>query len=147
MQPVHADPAIQDNWREKLGDPARIDYGFPWSEMTDAGAPLVFGTDSPTADYDPLPNLFVAATRRSALDPSLPANTPRFTVPLIESIEHATRDAARASRAEDRYGRIAAGLLADFIVLDRDVTQQDPEALLQASVIRTVLGGETVHSR
>lgn len=147
MQPVHADPAIQDNWRAKLGDPARIEYGFPWSEMTDAGAPLAFGTDSPTSDYAPLPNMFVAATRRSALDPSLPANTPRFAVPLAQSIEHATRDAARASRAEDRYGRIAAGLSADFIVLDRDVTQLHPDQLLEASVIRTVLGGETIHSR
>jgi predicted amidohydrolase YtcJ len=90
--------------------------------------------------------MFVAATRRSALDPSLPANTPRFAVPLVQSIEHATRDAARASRAEDRYGRIAAGLCADFIVLDRDVTRLDPEQLLEASVIRTVLGGETIHT-
>jgi predicted amidohydrolase YtcJ len=147
MQPVHADPAIQDNWRAKLGDQTRIDYGFPWTEMTDAGAPLVFGTDSPTSDFAPLPNMFVAATRRSAIDPSLPANTPRFAVPLLRSIEHATRDAARASRAEDRYGRIAAGLAADFIVLDRDVTQLDPEQLLAASVTRTVLGGMTIHTR
>lgn len=147
MQPVHADPAIQANWRARLGDASRIDYGFPWTEMVDAGAPLVFGTDSPTADFDPLPNMFVAATRRSALDPTLPANTPQFAVPLIQSIEHATRDAARASRAEHRYGRIAAGLSADFIVLDRDVTQLAPDELLQASVTRTVLGGRTVHTR
>ena len=144
MQPVHADPAIQDNWRAKLGD-ARIERGYPWPEMSHAGAPLVFGTDSPTSPQAPLPNMYVAATRRSALDPSREANLPRYAVPLADSIEHATRDAAWACRSEGRYGRLAAGLHADFIVLDRDVFSGPPEELLEARVLRTVVGGRTVH--
>lgn len=144
MQPVHADPAIQENWRAMLGD-ERVDRGFPWPEMTDAGAPLVFGTDSPTSPYAPLPNMFIAATRRSALDPSLPANVPAYALPLMTAIEHATRDAAWASRAEGSYGRIAAGLSADFIVLDRDVFAAAPDELLETRVVRTVVAGRTVH--
>ncbi|MRG59274.1 amidohydrolase family protein [Agromyces sp. CFH 90414] len=144
MQPVHADPAIQANWRAMLGD-ERVDRGFPWPEMTGAGAPLVFGTDSPTSPYAPLPNMFIAATRRSALDPSLPANLPAYALPLMTAIEHATRDAAWACGAEASYGRIAAGLHADFIVLDRDVFGAAPDELLEARVIRTVVGGRTVH--
>jgi predicted amidohydrolase YtcJ len=144
MQPVHADPAIQENWREKLGD-SRIDRGFPWPEMTKAGAPLVFGTDSPTSPHPPLPNMFIAATRRSALDPNLPANIPGYAIPLDESIVHATRDAAWACRSEDQYGSIAAGLWADFVVLDRDVFERPLDELLEARVVRTVVGGRTVH--
>lgn len=144
MQPVHADPAIQDNWRAQLGD-ARIERGYPWPEMSDAGAPLVFGTDSPTSPEAPLPNMYVAATRRSALDPAREANLPKYAVPLVESIEHATRDAAWACRSEDRYGCLAAGLHADFIVLDRDVFNRPLEELLEARVVRTVVGGRTVH--
>ncbi|WP_350348383.1 amidohydrolase [Agromyces sp. G08B096] len=144
MQPVHADPAIQENWRAMLGD-ERVERGFPWPEMTDAGAPLVFGTDSPTSPYAPLPNMFVAATRRSALDPALPPNVPAYALPLVSAVEHATRDAAWACGAEESYGRIAAGLHADFIVLDRDVFGSAPDELLGARVIRTVVGGRTVH--
>lgn len=144
MQPVHADPAIQDNWRAQLGD-ARVERGYPWPEMSDAGAPLVFGTDSPTSPEAPLPNMYVAATRRSALDPSREANLPRYAVPLTDSVEHATRDAAWACRSEDRYGRLAAGLHADFIVLDRDIFSAPLEQLLEARVVRTVVGGRTVH--
>ncbi|GAB2555177.1 amidohydrolase [Leucobacter ruminantium] len=146
MQPVHSDPAIQENWRSMLGD-ARVDRGFPWPEMTQAGARLVFGTDSPTSPQAPLPNMFVAATRRSALDPSLEPNVPAFALPLLEAVEHATRDAAWACRAEHEYGRIAAGLLADFVVLDRDIFAADPEELLETTIVRTVVGGRTVYAR
>ncbi|MFH8623338.1 amidohydrolase [Streptomyces vietnamensis] len=144
MQPVHADPAVQDNWRRVLGD-ERVDRGFPWPEMTDAGATLVLGTDSPTSPHAPLPNMFVAATRRSALDPSLPANLAHYALPLADAIVHATRDAAWASRSEHLHGRIAEGLYADFIVLDRDVFARPLEELLATRVLRTVVGGRVVH--
>ena len=146
MQPVHADPAIQENWRAMLGD-HRIDRGFPWPEITDAGGTLAFGTDSPTSPYAPLPNMFIAATRRSALDPSLEPNVPEFAMPLEDSIAYATRGSAWASRAENLYGRIAAPLFADFVVLDRDAFSGDRENLLRAQVVRTVVGGRTVFER
>jgi predicted amidohydrolase YtcJ len=89
--------------------------------------------------------MYVAATRRSALQPGLAPNVPEFAVPLAEAVEHGTRDAAWACRAEDRFGRLAAGLAADFIVLDRDVFAVEPEELLEARVLRTVVAGETVY--
>lgn len=145
MQPVHSDPAIGDNWRAMLGD-GRAERGWPFPEFTDAGASLVFGTDSPTSPHAPLPNMYVASTRRSALDPGRAPNVAAFAVPLAEAIEHGTRDAAWACRAEDVFGCLRAGLAADFVVLDRDVFTGPPEVLLEARVARTVVGGETVHS-
>jgi len=37
------------------------------------------------------------------------------------------------------------GTLADFVVLDRDVTAVSPEKLLATKVLRTVVGGKTVY--
>jgi predicted amidohydrolase YtcJ len=145
MQPVHADPAIGGNWRAKLDDD-RVERGFPWPWMNDAGARLAFGTDSPTSPHAPLPNLYVATTRASALDAYAGTNVPDFALPLAESIEHATRDSAWTCGAENEIGRLAAGLYADFVVLDTDVLAADnPAALLNAKVLRTVVGGRTVH--
>jgi len=36
-------------------------------------------------------------------------------------------------------------MLADFIVLDRDITAIPPEKILGTRVLRTVVGGKTVH--
>ncbi|WP_314195209.1 amidohydrolase [uncultured Arthrobacter sp.] len=145
MQPVHADPAISANWRAKLDDD-RVERGFPWPWMTDAGARLAFGTDSPTSPHAPLPNMYVAATRASALDPTAAANVPDFALPLANAIEHATRDSAWTCGAEHEIGRLAAGLYADFVVLDTDVlAAAAPTALLGTKVLRTVVGGRTVY--
>ena len=37
------------------------------------------------------------------------------------------------------------GMLADFVVLDRDPTASSPDKLLATKVLRTVVGGKTVY--
>ncbi len=144
MQPVHSDPAIQENWRELLG-PARSARGFPGKELVTAGARLVLGTDAPTAPYAPLPNMFIAATRRSALEPSLPPNIPDFALPLDDALTYATANAAWSCFEEGTRGQIKAGLLADFILVEPDVLAAEPEALLSAQVLATFVAGREVH--
>ena len=144
MQPVHADPAIQDNWRSVLGD-HRCERAFPWTEFTAAGATLALSTDAPTAPHQPLPNMYIAATRRSALDPTLEANLPQYALDLAEAFCHATRDAAYSCRAEDRQGRIAAGYLADFTVLDSNPLRSDAAGLLTNRARLTVVGGTAAY--
>lgn len=144
MQPVHADPAVQDNWRAMLGD-HRADRGYAWPEFSGTGARLAFGTDAPTAPHSPLSNLFIAATRRSALDPSLPPNVPRFALPLADALQRATHDAAWSCAAEHERGSLSPGQLADFAVIDRDPFAEGVESLLDARVVRTVAGGVTTH--
>lgn len=144
VQPVHCDPAIQDNWRAMLGD-ERIERGYPWGELAEAGARLALGTDAPTAPYDPLPNLFIAATRRSAFDPALPANVPGNAMAIADAVRRATRDAAYSARWDGELGVLRAGASADFAILDTDPFRDGPEAFLTARVVRTVVAGETVH--
>jgi predicted amidohydrolase YtcJ len=146
MQPVHADPAVQDNWRAMLGDD-RVERGYPWPEFSATGARLAFGTDAPTAPHFPLRNLYIAATRRSALDRSLPPNVPRFALPLADALRHATYDAAWSCGAEDQRGVLSPGRLADFTVIDRDPFTDGVDSLLEAQVVRTVAGGVTTHAR
>lgn len=146
MQPVHVDPAILSNWVAMLGD-GRADRGFAWQEFLAAGTTLAFGTDTPTAPHLPLHNMYIASTRRSPGDPSLEPHRPDFVVPLPEAVVHATRDAAWASFAEDQVGMLKAGLAADLIVLDADPFELGEQSLLDAQVVRTVIGGRTVHQR
>lgn len=146
MQPVHADPAIAENWRAMIG-PERASGGFPAAALVASGARLVLGTDAPTAPFAPLPNLFIATTRRSAFDPSLPAHEPKNALPLVDAITYATAQAAWSCYAEGRFGSLVPGAHADFMVVDPDVTESDPAVLLDAMVRETAIGGRSVHVR
>ncbi|KNY04340.1 amidohydrolase [Microbacterium sp. GCS4] len=143
MQPVHADPAIFANWAAQLGD-ERVERAFAWPEYEDAGALLAFSTDAPTAPHEALANMFVAATRASALDRDVAAVHPQFALPLDRAIAHATRDAAASVGDGDWRGRIAPGQAADFVVLADDPFVHGEETLLSTRVVRTVIGGRTV---
>jgi predicted amidohydrolase YtcJ len=146
MQPVHIDPAIHTTWAEVMGE-ERSKRGFAWREFLDAGTTLAFGTDTPTAPYMPLHNMYIAATRKSPGDPTLPPHRPHNALPLPEAVIHGTKDAAWASFLQDKVGMLKEGLLADLIILDSDPFNQPPESLLTAKVIRTILGGRTVHEQ
>ncbi|MFC8680625.1 amidohydrolase [Microbacterium ureisolvens] len=142
MQPVHADPAIFDNWAAMLGD-ERVDRAFAWSEYVDAGALLAFSTDAPTAPHEALPNMYIAATRKSALDGSFAPRHPHYALPLEQALGHATRDAAASVGDGSTRGRLEAGLAADFAIVDADPFAEGPEALLEARIVRTVVAGRT----
>lgn len=142
MQPVHSDPAIFGNWAEMLGDD-RVDRAFPWPEYEEAGALLAFSTDAPTAPHDALANMYVASTRASALDRSVPATHPHFALPLAAAIGHATRDAAASVGDGAWRGRIAPGFAADLVVLDTDPFAEGTASLLEARVIETIVAGRS----
>ena len=146
MQPVHCDPAIISNWLSMLGD-SRGERGFAWPEMRSAGALLAFGTDTPTAPLSPLHNMFIASTRRSALNPPLEPYLPHFALPLADAIIHGTADSAWASRGEGVFGSLRPGLAADFVVLDTDPFTDGLEALLGAQVVQTFARGADISRR
>jgi predicted amidohydrolase YtcJ len=140
MQPVHADPAIQENWQAMLGD-YRVNRAYPWPEFTEAGAVLALGSDAPTAPHPPLPNMFIATTRRSAIDPSLAPNLPKYALPLADALAHATRDAAYSCRWEDVTGQLVRGKAADFVVLKQDPFTEGVDSLLTTEIAMTVVAG------
>ncbi len=145
MQPVHCDPAYLPNWVEMLGD-ERAHRGFAWPEYLAHGTTLAFGTDTPTAPYASLPNMYIASTRKSPGDASIAPHRPDFALPLTDSIGHATRDAAWASHMENQRGMLRAGLAADLVILDRNPLALDADSLLSARVVRTIIGGATVYA-
>ncbi len=145
MQPVHVDPAYLDNWVELMGD-ERAQRGFAWPEYLAHGTTLAFGTDTPTADHQPLPNMYIAATRCSPSVPDAIPLRPDFALPLADALGYATRDSAWACFEENRRGMLRAGLQADFVVLDRDPFDGAESELLTIRVARTVVAGRTVHT-
>jgi predicted amidohydrolase YtcJ len=143
MQPVHCDPAYLPNWVDMLGDD-RANHGFAWPKYLAHGTHLAFGTDVPTAPHEPLPNMFIAATRKSRLYPDVPAYRPEWALSLEDAVVHGSSASARASFLEGERGMLRPGLAADLVVLDINPFELGLERLLDARVMRTIVAGQTV---
>lgn len=141
IQPVHSDPMLFKAWPGLVGH-ERCKRAFAYREFLDGGAPISIGTDAPTARHFPLPNLYNATTRRSALEPeSTNTVNPHFGLSLAEATAGATAGAAYARRAESWTGELRSGLSADFAVVD---VQWTPEKLLEGKVCQTWYKGRKV---
>ncbi|OKL57558.1 hypothetical protein UA08_06998 [Talaromyces atroroseus] len=141
VQPVHSDPDILRAWPSLIG-PERCRRAFAYRDFVDGGAALAFGSDSPTAPFKPLPNVYIATTRRSArLPESEETVNPNFALPLVTAFTAATTGAAYACFADRITGRLKKGLKADFLVVDMEWSK---EQLLQATVGETWFEGNQV---
>jgi predicted amidohydrolase YtcJ len=144
MQPYHA---IDDGrWAERVIGAERAKWTYAFRSLVDAKARVVFGSDWFVAPPTPLEGIYAAATRRT-LDGANPDGwhlEQRITVE--EAMRAYTRDAAYASFDETNRGRIANRMLADFVMLDRDITRIPPAEVRDATVVTTVIGGRIVHS-
>ncbi|KIW87924.1 uncharacterized protein Z519_11509 [Cladophialophora bantiana CBS 173.52] len=141
VQPVHSYPALFKAWPSLLGA-HRCQRAFPYAEFLESGAPLAFRTDAPTAAHLPLPNLYNATTRRSAIEPESSERTnPQFAVSLAAAAKAATAGTAYSRHAERWTGSLKKGASADFVVLDTDWTSA---GLLKARVKQTWFQGRQV---
>jgi predicted amidohydrolase YtcJ len=66
---------------------------------------------------------------------------------LRQAIDRATSLAARASFDEQRKGTLAAGMLADLVILSADLFATPPVDLSTVTVDMTVFDGKIVHDR
>ena len=64
-----------------------------------------------------------------------------------EALRAYTSDAAYAEFAEKRKGTLEAGKLADFVLLDRDLTRIPAPEIRNVRVLTTVVGGKVVFER
>jgi len=145
MQPVHVDPAYLANWLEKLGE-ERGANGFAWPLYLKVGAPLAFGTDTPTAPYEALPNMYIASTRKSPSDETIEPHRPDWALPMEDAIRHGTRESAWAAHLDGVTGSLKAGMAADIVILDRDFFAEGPASLLKTDVRLTMIDGKVVYS-
>ncbi len=145
MQPYHA--ADDGRWAEKRIGPSRIRTTYAFRSLLDAGATLAFGSDWTVAPIDPVLGIDAAVTRRT-LDGANPGGwVPGERVTLEETLSAYTAGSARAGYSEDRTGRLAPGMLADLVVMDRDLFATEPGSLVEARVELTVVEGEVAFER
>ena len=142
MQPYHA---IDDGrWAEKVIGPERAKGTYAFRSLRDAGATLAFGSDWFVAPPTPLEGIYAAVTRRTLDDRNPGGWVPEQKITVEDALRAYTRGGAFASFDEKEKGILRTGALADFAIIDRDITQIPPEQIRDAHVALTAVGGRVV---
>ena len=141
MQPSHL--LTDMRWAEDRLGPKRAATSYAWASFIQEGVPLAFGTDYPVEPVTPFRGLYSAVTRKS--EDGTQEYFPEQKLSIDQAIAAYTTGSAFAEFEEHEKGEIAPGMLADFIVLDRDVTTIAPHEILGTRVLRTIVGGKTVY--
>ena len=143
MQPSHL--LTDMNWAQARLGPERVRTSYAWKSFLDHGVPLAFGTDYPVESISPFRGVYSAITRQN--EAGTQTYQPQEKISLNEALYAYTQGSAFAEFRERLKGRLEPGFLADFVVLDRDLTTATPQQVLHTGVLRTVVGGETVFEK
>ena len=145
MQPYHA---IDDGrWAERVIGPERIRTTYAFRSLRDAGARLAFGSDWFVAPPAPLEGIYAAVTRRTLDDRNPGGWVPEQKITVEDALRAYTIGGAYASFDELEKGSLERGKLADFVLIDRDLTRIAPETIRDAKIVMTVVGGRVVYDR
>ncbi len=146
VQPYHAVDDIR--WMEpRIGARARWAYAF--KTLQDAGVRLCFGSDWPGTNAswypaDPVLGLYAAVTRQTVDGTPAGGWFPQERIDLETALRAYTVNNAWAAGEEELKGRLAPGLLADLVVLNRDPFAVPSEGLKELKAVLTVVGGRIV---
>ena len=141
MQPTHV--LTDMRWAQDRLGPKRAATCYAWNSFLTKGVTLAFGTDYNVEPISPFRGLYAAITRKR--EDGKQEFFPGQRITMDQAIAAYTTGSAFAQFEEKEKGMLKAGMLADFVVLDRDVTAVSPEKLLATKVLRTVVGGKTVY--
>ena len=141
MQPTHL--LTDMRWAQDRLGPKRAATSYAWLALLNKGVPLAFGTDYPVEPVTPFRGLYAAVTRQSA--DGKQEYFPEQRLILDQAIAAYTAGSAFAEFEEKEKGKLVTGMLADFVVLDRDITSVPAQKMLGTKVLRTVVGGKTVY--
>jgi predicted amidohydrolase YtcJ len=142
MQPAHL---VDDgHWAAKAIGPERVETTYACRSLIDAGVPLAFGSDWFVAPPVPIAGLAAAVTRHIGGARSGDGWIPGQRITLHEALHAYTTAAAYASFDDRDRGRLAPGLLADIVVLDRDPFAAPPGRIRDCQVAMTIVNGDIV---
>lgn len=120
----------------------RLHHMFAVRSFLDAGIRVTQTSDYPPGPFEPMMALRSMVTRIDSKGNSWGA---RQRVSVEEALRVGTINGAYASFEEQLKGSIEPGKLADLVVLGRDPLREEPLALIDIPVERTMVGGRWVY--
>jgi predicted amidohydrolase YtcJ len=120
----------------------KMEWMFAHRSFLDYDIMVAPASDHSPGPYEPLMALQSMVTRK---DFAGRVWGPTQRVTLDQALRICTVHGAYASHEEELKGSITAGKLADFVMLAQSPYDVDPDSIKEIQVVRTVVGGRTVH--
>ncbi|MEW5702522.1 MAG: amidohydrolase [Candidatus Zixiibacteriota bacterium] len=143
MQPSHLltdRDYVDRHWGRRVKD------AFVFRSLWDQGTVMAFGSDAPIERLCPIDGIGAAVHRACPKD-RRGSWYPRQRLSVWEAVWGFSVGAAIAAGDGDQRGRIAPGMLADLVVLDRNIFAIHPSDVFAAQVMMTVVDGDCVYER
>ncbi len=125
-----------------VGEKGKWTYAF--RQLMDTGAPVMFSSDCPVCNPDPLPAIHAAVTRQRIDGTPQSGWHPESRVSVAEALNAYTSIPAAVHNATD-MGTIAPGYRADLAVLNRNIFSGPPSTISETKVEMTLFDGRIVH--
>jgi len=122
--------------------PEKMESMFAHRSFLDYGIPVAPASDYTPGPYEPMMALQSMVTRK---DVRGRVWGPSQRISVSEALRICTMHGAYASFEEDIKGSLKAGKLADFVLLERDPHDVDPDEIVNIGIVRTVMGGRTTY--
>lgn len=124
-----------------------VEYGeekmqnmFAHRSFLDYGIPVAPASDFTPGPYEPMMAIQSMVTRK---DFRGRVWGPNQRISVTEAMRICTMHGAYSSFEENIKGSLTAGKLADYVFLENDPHDMDPDNIVNNKVVRTVLGGRT----
>ena len=143
-QPLHQ-TSDRQMAEARLG-PDRLAGSYAWRSAREAGAVLAFGSDAPVEPPNVLAGMAAAISREDENGQPDGGWMAHESVNREQALAGFTAGAAYAGFAEGRFGSLAEGERADFVVLDADPLLTSAAQLRGTRVLQTWVAGRRVYS-
>ena len=117
-------------------------YMWPHRTLNDSGIVAPGHSDAPICEVNPFRGMYSMVARKTDTGTSLYEGE---AISNIEALNCYTYLAAYSGREENAKGTIEAGKLADFAIVDRDLSSATAEELRNTKVLATYLGGRKIY--
>lgn len=138
---------IMDSIVSAVGERGR--HYFPVKALLDSGAPVLMGSDWPSAasDLNPWHAIEALVTRKNPFTNGEETLWPEQAITLEQALKIATLDGAKSLRLEQLTGSIEVGKSADFIILNHNLFDIPLYSISDTYVEQTWFEGALVYSK
>jgi predicted amidohydrolase YtcJ len=140
MQPTHCTSDM--GFVEARIGHKRAQGAYAWRWFLDEKLIIPMGSDFPVESNNPLYGIYAVITRQDHNGQPPGGWFPQHKVTIQEAIRGFTIWAAYGAFQEDVLGSIEKGKLADFTILDKDITKIKPAEILKTKVLYTIIAGK-----